>query len=129
MWKLSLKVSRTVAVVEVLHCYRGGSVGEDLAEKIREDYRRGMSYRELARKYRVSFSTISSIVKGEGVSSEKERLDRLEKQAEGLTQRVAEVAQRVEELEAEGGKEKPRKPENTHLNPRSSWLLMKPWGS
>jgi len=33
-----------------------------VVEKIREDYRRGLTYRELAKKYRVSFSNISKIL-------------------------------------------------------------------
>lgn len=40
-----------------------------VVEKIREDYRRGLTYRELAKKYRVSFSDISKMLEGGDLSS------------------------------------------------------------
>jgi len=56
--------------------YQGirGVVGVELAEQIREDYRRGLSTRELAKKYRMSLRDIGKILRNEGyaVISKKE---------------------------------------------------------
>jgi len=56
-----------------------------LAERIREDYRKGLSTRDLAKKYRMSLRDIGKILRDEGytVISKKE-LNELKKKAELL---------------------------------------------
>lgn len=84
---------------------------DTLVEQIREDYRRGLTYRQLAKKYRKSLRDISRILKGEGVAVvEKDKISKIEEQLAvlqeqlavlpQLIQKIAEIEQRLAQLEA-----------------------------
>jgi len=74
----------------------------DMAERIRRDYRNGLSTRDLAKKYRMSLRDIGKILKDEGytVVSKKE-LNELRKKAELLDELITALKiKRRDEAEA-----------------------------
>ncbi len=83
--------------------YQGirGVVGVELAERIREDYRRGLSTRDLAKKYRMSLRDIGKILRNEGYAViPKKELDELKEAAE-LWDEFIKVLREDKQLERE----------------------------
>jgi transcriptional regulator with XRE-family HTH domain len=64
----------------------------DIAEAIKKEYDQGMGYKELAQKYRMSFRTLSRILKGEGStvpsSTIENEIEKLKIRIDALEQKV-----------------------------------------
>jgi len=61
----SIDLKRYISPLPISVGNRGNMVTDDVAEQIRRDYEQGLTYRQLAKKYRKSFRDISAILKCE----------------------------------------------------------------
>lgn len=62
-------------------------MSKNVDEAIRRDYERGLTYREIAKKHRVSFSTISKVVKN-SPKTLAEKVEELERMLEDVRKEV-----------------------------------------